>query len=547
MHRIARYVLPSVVILLIGLIGGSAASTTSPPSRQDIAKKILSSPAGNYLTAPARAYVESVARGDHRVAPDSSGLAQKGARITSGKPAGGGSLANVRVNNPASDTHQTDQTTQSETAIAVSGSNVVVGYNDSQQALLFLTAGGNLSGVAYSSDGGQTFTDGGTLPAVPGNVNLGDPWLASDGGGTFYYSTLTIDFNVFDLLVGVSRSTDGGKTWTPATPIPPPAGALFYFADKDALTTGPGNGNLYDTWDDFTFDPITFQGFSGLPVAHSTDGGQTWTTSYASKVQLFGNGCSFNQYIGAQPLAVSSSTIFEAAELISVNDPNCTFNVPATFSEAVFVSNDGGSTWSGGAASGARTAGTVIPVTSSTQGTGFFILGHSKLMRNLEFPTLAAFKNSVYLAWNDGGDGSGHSHIRLAQLDMSGQLIGTTFVTSGTNDEIQPTLTADSSLHVAYYQISTAADGTGQLDVFVSNSPNASTWRTRRVTSQSFPGVFTVPQFDPIIVWGYMGDYIASATDGQHQYMAWGDNRDTVTNFLWPSGRNDPDVFFAKQ
>jgi hypothetical protein len=24
-------------------------------------------------------------------------------------------------------------------------------------------------------------------------------------------------------------------------------------------------------------------------------------------------------------------------------------------------------------------------------------------------------------------------------------------------------------------------------------------------------------------------------------------NRDIVTNFLWPSGRHDPDVFFAKQ
>jgi len=50
-----------------------------------------------------------------------------------------------------------------------------------------------------------------------------------------------------------------------------------------------------------------------------------------------------------------------------------------------------------------------------------------------------------------------------------------------------------------------------------------------------------------LIAFAYMGDYIASATDGQHVYMAWGDNRDTVTDFLWPRGRHDPDVFFAKQ
>jgi hypothetical protein len=45
----------------------------------------------------------------------------------------------------------------------------------------------------------------------------------------------------------------------------------------------------------------------------------------------------------------------------------------------------------------------------------------------------------------------------------------------------------------------------------------------------------------------YMGDYIGSATDGTNQYFAWGDNRDVVTNFMWPHGRNDPDIFAAKQ
>jgi hypothetical protein len=36
-------------------------------------------------------------------------------------------------------------------------------------------------------------------------------------------------------------------------------------------------------------------------------------------------------------------------------------------------------------------------------------------------------------------------------------------------------------------------------------------------------------------------------SDGGHLYLAWGDNRDKVTNFLYPKGRNDPDVFFAKR
>src|SRR5579872_1912964 len=109
--------------------------------------------------------MESIARNDHRLAPDSSGIPSGTAgRVNSGKGQGGTPLVNVRVNNPANDSHQTDQTTQSETAVAVSGSNVAVGYNNSQHALLLMTAGGDLTGYSYSSDGGQTFTDGGALP-----------------------------------------------------------------------------------------------------------------------------------------------------------------------------------------------------------------------------------------------------------------------------------------------------------------------------------------------------------------------------------------------
>ena len=44
----------------------------------------------------------------------------------------------------------------------MAGRNVAVGYNDSQQSLLFTTQGSSLSGYSYSRDGGRTFTDGGS-------------------------------------------------------------------------------------------------------------------------------------------------------------------------------------------------------------------------------------------------------------------------------------------------------------------------------------------------------------------------------------------------
>ena len=95
--------------------------------------------------------------------------------------------------------------------VTVSGANVAVGFNDSQTALLALTAGGDLTGYAYSTDGGASFTDGGALPNAPGFVNFGDPWLAHDRAGRMYFSNLALDGTSGNLDVGWrSRATAAG-------------------------------------------------------------------------------------------------------------------------------------------------------------------------------------------------------------------------------------------------------------------------------------------------------------------------------------------------
>jgi len=158
---------------------------------------------------------------------------------------------NVRVNDPALDT-QTDQTTQSETTVAISGKNVVVGYNDSQRTLLAITAGSTLTGYSYSSDGGKTFHDGGSLNNPPGGNSFGDPWLGADRGGRFYYSALL--GTPFGLTVAVARSGDGGRTFGTGVPITAVDG--FENGDQDELAVGrdPQNAaadNVYVAWDDF--------------------------------------------------------------------------------------------------------------------------------------------------------------------------------------------------------------------------------------------------------------------------------------------------------
>jgi hypothetical protein len=523
----------AAVIAAIG-VAGSTATPSNQLDRQSAAQKILDGKAGKYLTSPARIALGMIQRKDNQLVPEHVKLGP--ARAASGGlgPASP-SFTNVRVNDPSLDGNQVDQTTQSETSVGVSGSNVVVGYNDSQKTGLFLTAGSSLSGVSYSSDGGATFKDGGSLPNTPEFVNFGDPWVASDRAGNMYYSELAFDVFNFNLDVSVAKSTDGGKTWGNPVPVKRPPFEVFYSGDKDAMAVGPDpskktQDDIYVAYDDFVFDFTTGDQFLGLPVAHSTDGGQTWTVSYADK-NGFDNGCSFAQYIGAVPIVAKDGTLYVSAEKIAVDDPNCE-GAPTTFSEWIFKSTDGGQTFGPGVK--------IADVTPSVPN-GLLKLGDGKYMRNLEFPTMAFLNNALYVAWNDGA--SGNSHIRLAKSTNGGQTWSLSWATQGSNDELQPSLTGDSNLHLLYYR----RNNNNTLDAYVANSSNGSAFVAQRVSTVSSPGVFTIPQFDPIIAFAYMGDYIGSATDGSHQYLAWGDNRDTVTNFMWPQGRNDPDVFFAKQ
>src|SRR6516164_10188690 len=95
---------------------------------------------------------------------------------------------------------------RSETTIAATpdGQNLLVGFNDAQGfcgppfgVACTPESPAGLSGFAFSTDSGLTFTDGGAPdPAIFNNVfTRGDPWM--DLGGfdlaTFYYANLAVD------------------------------------------------------------------------------------------------------------------------------------------------------------------------------------------------------------------------------------------------------------------------------------------------------------------------------------------------------------------
>jgi hypothetical protein len=531
----------SVVACVAIAAGGiyAIAAGGSSTSKRSFAQRILDSPGSRFMTSPARTALELFATGSTNLGSasplqgsiDAEPTETVDAVATLHTAAAAAAPDNVRVNDPSADRFQTDQTTQSETTIAVAGTHVAVGYNDSQQSLLALTAASDLSGYSYSDDAGKSWTDGGDLPNALGQNNFGDPWMTSTPDGTMYYSTLSLD-QFQGLLVGVARSTDGGHTWTRPVNVTKDLGPEgFQFDDKPALTAGrtPSGGSvLYDTWDDFACDANTC--WNGLPVSRSLDGGQTWHVTWASKEPAFGEGCSFGQFIGAQPLInPATGTLYVAAERISAFDPNCV-GKPLSFSQVLFTSRDGGQTF---------TRSFIANVTPAFD-FGAMKLGPGIYMRTIEFPSLAIRSGTLAVTWNDGRL-TGHSHILLATRSLAGGPWNLRFVTQGTGDEVQPAITADpQGFHIAYY----ARTGS-TLDVRDATSSDLANWNVRTITSRSFPGVFTAPQFDPIIAPGYMGDYIANVNVGGQEYFAWGDNRDVVTNALWPQGRHDPDVFFA--
>jgi hypothetical protein len=498
-------------------------------TRLDRAQTLLNSPASRYMTRTALRALATLA-GVTADNVDQRALSERGPTLgrngLASSTSSGHGTANVLVNDPRRDTGQVDQTTQSETAIGVSGSHVVVGFNDSQQGLLLLTSGANLSGYAYSSNGGGSYVDGGTISNAPGFVNVGDPWVATDRTGAFYYSTLMVSES--GLHVGVAKSTDAGKTF--GAPVQVSPNAEFYSGDKPATTTGrdpsvASRDDVYTAWDDFVFDPTTFDLQTGLPVARSADGGRTFSVSYADRIT--NSGCAFSQYIGAQPLVNPANGVLRVfAERIDVD---CSFNVK--FSQWVFRSHDGGVTF---------TPGVKIADVTPVSVDGGLLVEPGKAIRTIEFPSVGSRPNGVlYVAWNDGGQGT--SDIRLGRSTNGGLTWSTSFVTAGADEDLQPALTTDASgVHLAFYRLHASRFTVDALD-----SANGATFALSRVSGTSFPGVFNFPQFDPIIASAYMGDYIAVASDGTHRYFAWGDNRDFITTPLWPKGRNDPDIYAA--
>jgi hypothetical protein len=139
-----------------------------------------------------------------------------------------------------------------------------------------------------SSDGGQTFTD----PMVISDTNrervgVATPIVAADGAITVLYQDFKGDRRDFENLEGpvyedpfglvVTRSTDGGQTWSRGVEIEsgvvPTKRFLVFLPEFPGIAAGPGQ-TLYATWADGR------NGDEDVFLKRSDDGGQTWTPAF---------------------------------------------------------------------------------------------------------------------------------------------------------------------------------------------------------------------------------------------------------------------------
>jgi len=324
------------------------------------------------------------------------------------------------------------QSKQNEPAIAQNPTNpmnLVAGSNDEIDEQPCTTSGCPFkfgiggSGVYMSTNGGATWSqftapaggdntasfNGGMIHTLPGFGKLardlgiaglasdGDPSIAFSRNGIAYYGSLAGVRGVVtnSELITVSRSTDGGATWSDpvlATDRTNPVD----FNDKidlwvDAGANSPFAGNVYVSW-------TLFQGGPGraapIVFSRSTDGGRTFSPAH-QLTPAHNN----NSIGGRQGSAIRTGP---NGEVYVFFESGTEINGTKTDAQMFVKSTDGGQTFSRQAV-----ASTVADIPSPLPGSSF---------RNDSFPSVGVDQKSgkVYVAWADFRNGRGQVMLTVS-------------------------------------------------------------------------------------------------------------------------------------
>ncbi|MCX8103805.1 MAG: glycoside hydrolase [Candidatus Bipolaricaulota bacterium] len=447
---------------------------------------------------------------------------------------------NIQVNDPSTDIPE--QTTQSETTIAIYKETVLVAFVDTGQYLPATVGVSSLSGYARSEDGGQTFIDLGRVPPSSRSIGYSDPSLGVDSQGHFYFANLQYIPEQRRTLsaLGVAKSTDGGKTFS--EPVLVGGTDQANFQDKELIavdnTGSPFDGNVYMAWTEFS------PAGPRILFVRSTDGGKTFSAPLVLSDDISVQGAT--PAVGPDGAVYVAWIAFEGNERILKMRRSDDGGV--SFAEPVIVAQ--------------------IMRTADAQATRDCRRQALKGgIRTLELPSVAVdrsptsfFCGALYVTYQSDPDGPGPdiSDVFLVSSLDGGKTFSPPVRVNDDQtqtDQFMPAVAvaADGTVGVFFYDRRLDSNNF-KMDVFFARSRDGgrSFEPNIRVTDVSFevPPTFGQPtsstNFDALRGICYMGDYNQMAADERFFYLAWGDNRNILKTERYPNGRPDPDVFFAK-
>lgn len=203
-------------------------------------------------------------------------------------------------------------------------------------------------GVTWSETFAHFSTCSGGTASNGGNYDrASDPWVSFAPNGDVYQISLSASADLITSAILVSKSADGGDTWSDPITLRRDSSALN-FNDKESITADPTNASdVYAVWDrsrlpseNADFNAFHSSAFRGdIWFSRTTNGGVSWEAArpiFATKSNEF--------TIGNQIVVLPNGTLVDIFNL----EQGSGKQPPSSgrFSQAVIRSMDKGATWS---------------------------------------------------------------------------------------------------------------------------------------------------------------------------------------------------------
>lgn len=370
-----------------------------------------------------------------------------------------------------------------------------------------------------SVDGGRTWRDLGLVP-MPDNRKgwySGDPSIVFDSTGTAHMADLA--YRSGDRNAGgmrVSRSRDGGKTWSRPRIVfrrkVDKETNTCWAADKELLGVDPRSDRLYLAYTRLgnrpcpgSDTPVPDEYDVGVYLQTSDDGGRTWSRPKPVYEDSYA--------LGAFPVVGPDGTLYVVSwahdpypQAVLSGCPSLLgTNVqkrPVASSVVVAISKDGGNKWS----YHKQTSCPLLGYPNSLQFGGGFLLPSAAV----DFE-----ENVVYVAWPTLSPGGTPAAIHVMSSADGGKTWSEPVRATPPvyRDAWMPAITAAGGVARLVYAASSTVDGEFDI-VFTESTDRGETW------SEPYPlNRVTSPQ-DEIV-----GDYMWLTTSGRRIAAIWADAR----------------------